>query len=340
MSGKIMINLIARLMVFITLASLPGILLAARPFIVDTDAAIDDAIAILYLSNRSEIDIKAISIVATGEAHCKPALKNISGILALANKKDIPIACGDTHPLAGNHRFPAWLTKSADTLYGMAATLPKQNIHAGASATELLKRTLMDSKEPVNILALGPLTNLANLLSRNPELAANIKMIYIMGGAVDVPGNVGDSDEIKDNKTAEWNFFIDPVAAAAVVKSGVPITLVSLDVTNQVPITDTFFKQLYAEPRLARSSKFIYQLFSKHKKDFLTQGWYLWDPLAAVISTDESFATFKIEKVRIATEPERLAGSIIKDTNGNAIRICSTVKADNATQLVLDTLMR
>lgn len=335
-----MLKLLTRqLLTLITLTLFPCILFAAKPFIIDTDAAIDDAIAILYLSNRPEIDIQAITIAADGEAHCKPALKNISGILALANKKSIPIACGISHPLSGNHRFPAWISKSADTLFGMAAALPTQTVHAQASANELLKKTLMNSATPVNILALGPLTNLASVLTTHPELAAKIQMVYIMGGAVDVPGNVSEFDKNKDNKTAEWNFYIDPVAAAKVVKSGAPITLVSLDVTNQVPITNTFFTQLKTEPHASNTGQFIYHLFTDHQKEFLSQGWYLWDPLAAVISTDESFATFKMEKVRIATTPESLAGSIIKDPNGNAIRVCSTVKADTATQTVLDTLM-
>ena len=100
------------LMLFLSFSSY-----AMKPFIVDTDANIDDAMAILYLLSHHDVDIKAITIETTGLAHCKPALSNMTGLVALSKAKPIPMACGREQPLEGDHQFPVynnpcWLSMS------------------------------------------------------------------------------------------------------------------------------------------------------------------------------------------------------------------------------------
>ena len=86
------------------------------------------------------------------------------------------------------------------------------------------------SAEPVVVFTDGPLTNLAAAADLDAGIAANVATAFVMGGAVDVPGNT------PRNPDAEYNIWVDPVAAAEVVASGIPITLVPLDATNQVPL--------------------------------------------------------------------------------------------------------
>ena len=110
-------------------------------------------------------------------------------------------------------------------------------------------------------------------------------MVYIMGGAFDVPGNIALSKVGIDNTVAEWNIFIDPHAAAVVLKSGIPVTFVPLDATNQAPITEDFYNRLGKE-RSTRAAEFVYRLLTR-QFDFIRAGLYwFWDPLTAVISTD------------------------------------------------------
>ena len=105
--------------------------------------------------------------------------------------------------------------------------------HLLGSLIERLKQ----QNRPVRILALGPLTNLAEALQRSPSVSHAIDEVVIMGGAIRVPGNLGDGGLFKTtNKTAEWNMFVDPLAALIVFRSGIRIRLIALDATNTVPI--------------------------------------------------------------------------------------------------------
>ena len=94
------------------------------------------------------------------------------------------------------------------------------------------------------IMAAGPLTNIA--LALDPTLAGRIKMLYVMSSAVGVEGNVGNSGVGIENEVAEWNIYADPVVAAQVFKSGMPITLVPLDATRDAPVTHEFLGCLNA----------------------------------------------------------------------------------------------
>jgi len=313
---------------------------AARPLIIDTDAAIDDAIAMLYLFNRQDVDVKAITIVATGEAHCRPALRNIAGLIRLGNKSAIPLACGRDTPLEGNHQFPQWITESADSMYHMARFLPKAKSPAAGNAVALLTKTLQQSKQPVDIVALGPLTNIAEMIQKNPAVIQKIRMIYMMGGAVNVSGNVASVEPARKNNAAEWNFYIDPKADDIVFRSGVPITLVPLDATNQVPVDNSFYQQLIKSLPNTASARFIYKLFTLNKKSFLSQHWYFWDPLAAAIATDESIATIETKKLRIITHPDEMSGATVVDNqNGNDVRVCTRAEAKKFTHVALQTIM-
>ena len=296
----------------------------ANPLIIDTDAAIDDTIAVIYLSQQHDTQIKAITIAATGEAHCAPALRHLGGVFKLVNKTLPPIACGSDKPLSYHHQFSGWVRDSADTLLGMETSLPTATVKPESSAVALLEKTLDSAKQPVDILTLGPLTNIATLLSQHSDLKNKIRMIYIMGGAVNVPGSVALVEPTLKNKTAEWNLYIDPKATDIVFQAGVPITLVPLDVTDHFPVDESFYQQLAKTPHNTPAQKFIFELFQRNKQKFLTQGWFFWDPLAAVIATHESIATIKNMKIKILTDSEDVSGTTALDNkNGNMVRVCN-----------------
>src|SRR6188474_693963 len=93
-----------------------------KPIIIDTDMAADDWRAILYLLQRIDVEVRAITVTGTGEAHCKPGVQNALNLLALADNPDIPVACGRETPLQGDHAFPDALRASDDRMAGL--TLP------------------------------------------------------------------------------------------------------------------------------------------------------------------------------------------------------------------------
>jgi pyrimidine-specific ribonucleoside hydrolase len=309
-----------------------------RPVIIDTDMAADDWMAILYLLNRPDVSVAAITVTGTGEAHCEPGIKNAMSLAALAGQPDISVSCGRTTPLQGEHAFPAeWRTR-VDALAGL--TLPPNPAPvAPQSAVDLLTAKINSMPDKVTILALGPLTNLAEALQSTPEIKENIDMLYIMGGAVDVPGNVGVSHAGIDNSVADWNIYVDPRAAAIVLQSGAPITLVPLDASNHVPVTTDFIERL-KDDRNTPEARFVYDVLSQTQySDFVQSGgYYFWDPLAAAILTDNSLAVFETRNLTIIEEESNQSGRTQASQSGAPIRVAVDVEAERFEQLFLDTL--
>ena len=235
-----------------------------RPVLIDTDMAGDDWMAILYLLNRPEVSVTAITVSGTGEAHCFPGINHAMSLAALAGQPEIPVSCGRTTPLQGEHAFPPGWRANVDALAGL--TLQSNPASPAAQpAAELLTTTIQSLPGKVTILTLGPLTNLAEALQSAPEIKDKIEMVYIMGGAVDVPGNVGTSGAGIDNSVAEWNIYIDPRAAAIVLQSGAPVTLVPLDATNHAPITQKFYERL-KEDRKSPEANVCLRCFDKVRR--------------------------------------------------------------------------
>lgn len=310
----------------------------SHPLIIDTDMAADDWMAILYLLNRPDISVEAITVTGAGEAHCEPGIKNAMHLTALAGQPDIPVSCGRETPLQGDHTFPASWRERVDALAGL--TLPDNPASpAPQSAVELLTAILESSSNKMTILTLGPLTNLAEALQAAPELKDKIEMIYIMGGAVDVPGNVGNSRAGIDNQTADWNIYVDPHAAALVFESGAPLTLIPLDATNHVPVTDSFVKRI-KNNRQTPEAMFVFDLLTKTEyHDFIRMGGYFfWDPLAAAILTENSLGTFETKALIVVEEEGNNCGRTQVSGNGASIRVAVNADGERFEQLFLDTL--
>lgn len=308
------------------LASSTSSTVPPRPVVIDTDMAADDWMALLYLLRRPDVAVQAITVTGAGEAHCEPGTRNARGLVALANRGDIPVACGRTTPLQGGHAFPAQWRADVDTLLGLtlptSATRPTQQ-----TAVDLLASVIQASPQPVVLLTLGPLTNIAEAVQRTPALMKNLAMIYIMGGAVAVPGNIAESGARIANHVAEWNLYVDPHAAQVVLASGAPITLVPLDATNHVPVTGSFYGRLKAD-RASPVAGFAFDVLTKRYAFIQSGGYYFWDPLAAAILTDESLATLQTRALSVIEAEGAESGRTLPSAVGAPVRVA--VSADGA----------
>ena len=304
--------------------------------LIDTDMAIDDLMAILYLLQRPDVSIKAITVSGSGETHCEPGIQHALGLVALAGREDIPVSCGRETPLQGDHTFPESWRGAADNLYGL--TLPKTTTASGQNAVELLTSVIQSSPQKVVLLTLGPLTNVAEALETTPSLANNLEMIYIMGGAVEVPGNIASSGVGLDNEVAEWNIYVDPHAANVVLKSGAPITLVPLDATNDAPLTTSFYKKI-KDYHTTPEATFVFDLLTKLYGLIESGGYYFWDPLAAAILTDESLATFQTMRLAVVEEEGPESGRTINSTdNAGTVRVAVSADGQRFEEIFLETL--
>jgi inosine-uridine nucleoside N-ribohydrolase len=289
--------------------------------VIDTDVAEDDWMAILYLLRHPHVSVKAITVTGTGEAHSEPGARHSLGLLALAGQPDIPVAWGTETPLGGGQPFPDSVREAIDNLMGLSLpSNPKAPIEHGA--VELLISIVKDSPHKVTVLTLGPLTNLAEAMQAEPSLADNLEMIYMMGGAVDVRGNVFGEMAGIANTVAEWNIFCDPLAANTVFHSGAPITLVPLDATNDVPVTQAFCRRI-EDDRGTPEADFVHRVLAKTVPRIGTGHYYFWDPLAAAILTDESLASLERRRLTVVVEEGPEAGRTKPADGGANMRVCN-----------------
>ena len=258
----------------------------SRAILVDTDAGTDDLMAIAYLASDSAVHLEAITVV-NGLAHVDAGAHNVARLLELAGRREVPVFAGRREPLRGKAEFPAEWRRTSDDLPGVKLPTASRNVETRPAADYLIEH-LKGRSGRVRILALGPLTNLAEAIQREPAVIDNIEEIVIMGGAIHAPGNLSDGDAFHtDNKTAEWNMFVDPFAARIVFSSGVKIQLVPLDATNTVPIRLPFLRELESHANL-KLGRFVAQVL-KTEQPLIEQGFfYAWDPLAAVALLDPS----------------------------------------------------
>lgn len=287
-----------------------------RPVIIDTDMAPDDWMAILFLLQRPDIDVKAITVTGTGETHCEPGVDNALGLAALSGNPGIPVACGRESPLQGQNEFPEDWRQVADDMAGLSLPVIEPSF-PDQDAVTLIAQVLEQSPQKVTVLALGPLTTLGDGLQKDPGFLTNVEMIYIMGGALNVIGNVGFSGI--PNHVAEWNIYIDPTAAQTVFESGVPLTLVPLDATNKVPM-DVEFYRLLRDNRHTPEADFVYQVLRNRMDDLAGGMIWFWDPLAAGLLADESLGYFREGRVKIYPAPGPSSGLTRLNESGVPMR--------------------
>jgi len=192
--------------------------------IIDTDPGTDDALAI-SAANGAEIDILGLTVVG-GNVPLELGIRNSLSVLDFLGREDIDVYPGASRPLEGEYQY-AYEYHGPD---GLLAEIDSSNRQkSNIQAVDFITESVRNYPNEVTLLALGPLTNIANCLRDDPKVANLIDKIIIMGGAFQCKGNV--------STWAEFNIFDDPVAAGEVFSIDIPMYVVGLDVCNAVSIS-------------------------------------------------------------------------------------------------------
>ena len=205
-----------------------------RPFLIDCDTGTDDAIALLAALHTPQVEVKAITSVNGNVAEKYTSRNNLDLVEYLG--RDIPVAHGAVRPLLGG----VLDTEGAPDTHGKTGLggiqLPTaQGKFDPRVADQLIYETAVECKGELELLVIGPMTNIAIALCNHGDLAPLIKHIWFMGGAVQ-GGNV--------LPTAEFNIWADALAGHIVTQSGIPMTMVGLDVTLKAVMTEEDIAQL------------------------------------------------------------------------------------------------
>ena len=333
----------------------------AAPWIIDTDMGTDDWIALLFFARQQRESITAITVSGNGLSHCQAGRDNAASLLRLSdpNAPMPPIGCGSNQPLDGFASYPQPWRRGSDQMMGQTLPAPaKAVVDADLDSTALLALTLRQAKEPMRILTIGTMSNLASVLTAEPALKSKIFEVVSMAGAVDVPGNVRvhGFTEGNPNGKAEWNLYIDPVAAQIVFSAGLPIRLVPLDATNKVPLTRAFVDRFHRET-VGADANVVSNWFAQLLKPEMGE-YFHWDPMAAVLALrPELCQRLERRNLRVMAsadpdqrsqpfeaaskqpvlnwqgQPRRIldrkaAGALINDSRSHPVQVC--LKADGA----------
>jgi inosine-uridine nucleoside N-ribohydrolase len=269
------------------------------PIVIDCDPGHDDAIAILLAIASPEVELRGITTVA-GNQTLDKTTRNALKVLELADRTDIPVAAGADAPLKRTLRVAAHVHGESG-LDGPDLPEPATKPVEGHAA-DVLDEWL----EPgVVLVPTGPLTNVALLFERHPDVKKRLERIVWMGGAI-AEGNV--------TPAAEFNAFVDPEAAAAVFGSGIPVTMIGLDITHKALFTRAQADRLRGTGRAGRAVAELSDFFQRfHESRYGFEGSPIHDALAVAEVIDPSLVTRLECNVEIETASQFCDGRTVVD---------------------------
>ncbi len=275
---------------------------APRRIIIDTDPGVDDALAIFLALRSPEVKVEAITPVA-GNVPLDFTLPNALRLLEIAGRTDIPVAAGASRPLK-RRLVTAAHVHGNNGLGGVEFPLPKVKPVA-ETAPQLIRRLVRASPGELSIIAIGPLTNLALAFRADPQLPSQIRSIHIMGGSLS-GGNI--------TPAAEFNSYVDPEAAQIVYRSGARITMIGLDVTRKVVLSEAQVGMLEssADPVGHAAGRIMRATLAQIRRSGLEGGQLLvHDPLALGSFIEPSFVRLQDLHIEIETTGELTAGETV-----------------------------
>lgn len=274
---------------------------APRRIIIDTDPGVDDAMAILLALRSPELRVEAITAVS-GNVPLELTLPNALRLAEIAGRTEIPIAGGASVPLI-RRLITAKYVHGENGLGGVDFPEPRLK-PVRDTATQLISRIVRANPGEVTIVAVGPLTNIGTLLRSDPEIARMIPQIVIMGGSLS-GGNI--------TPAAEFNLYVDPEAARIVFDSGIPLTMVGLDVTEKVLLREEHIVILERaqNPVSQAAGKIMRATLNRAHKGIDPTVIAMHDPLTVASLIDPELLKFQDYYVEVETAGEFTAGMTV-----------------------------
>jgi purine nucleosidase len=281
----------------------------AKKIILDTDPGTDDAMALMLALNSPELDLRAVTVVP-GNVTARQGLENALRMVSLANRCDIPVAGGAQHPLFQKLvTAEFWHGKNGLANIELPASKCKVDPRYGP---DLIIELIHANPHEITLVPVGPLTNIALALEKDPSIVPLVKEVILMGGSIK-GGNV--------NAAAEANIYNDPEAAQIVFQAGWPLTMVGLDVGDK-----TLFSRKYLAD-LGRThgpvndfiydvAKFLVELSEK----FGDTGSPMYDPLAVGVAIDSALVTAPAMHVDVETRGDFTRGETVANRRNEVER--------------------
>jgi len=282
---------------------------ASKKIILDTDPGTDDAMALMLALTSPGLDVRAVTVVP-GNVTAKQGLENALRMISLANRCDIPVAAGAQHPL-----FQKLIT--AEFWHGKNGLanieLPPSKCKVDSRyGPDLIIEMVHAAPHEITLVPVGPLTNIALAVEKDPSIVPLVKEVILMGGSI-TGGNV--------NAAAEANIYNDPEAAQIVFQAGWPLTMVGLDVGDKTLLSPRYLAQLGQTH--GPVNDFIYQVahyLIDRSAQFGSDGTPMYDPLAVGVAIDATLVKAPLMHVDVETRGEFTRGETVANRHGTVER--------------------
>ncbi len=295
-------------------------MLERKDLIIDTDPGVDDAIALMLAVRSEHFNIKAITTVA-GNTSIENTTRNARYVMNLLKREDIPIYSGATEPLIGKLHTAEFVHGT----YGLGGLNPQNDTQLTHDAVAQMIRIIKTNPRPITVVTLGPLTNLAKAIQQDPSILDNIEEVVIMGGAIEVAGNM--------TRAAEFNIYVDPEAAAIVLQADVNKTLVPLDACNHVELPLSHFEEIKDANIRENAIKMVEDYINNTLALESESGAKAYDPLTIYYLMNPKVCTIKTYDVLVETKGEHTRGMTVADRRKvpdqeNLVRVVTHIEAD------------
>lgn len=301
--------------------------------LMDQDGGVDDYLATLLLMTMEHIQPLGI-VVTPADCYIQPAVSATRKILDLVGRSDIPVA---QSTVRGINPFPALYRRDSYVVDHLPILNERDEIQTpllAETGQDFMVRSLLAAEQPVTLMATGPLTTVAAALDIAPAIEHQIEKIVWMGGALNAPGNVEQSLEPGQDGSAEWNVYWDAIAADRVWQTQIPIVLCPLDLTNTVPVTSEFIRQLAKQRRYPLSD-----LAGQCYAIVIPQVYYFWDVLATTYLAHPEFYELQEWETTIVTTGKS-QGRTKVNTGGKKIQVMKKVDKEKYYAYILQQWAR
>lgn len=286
--------------------------------IIDTDPGLDDAVAILFALASDRFEVLGLTTVA-GNIGLDRTTKNAGSLLTVMGRPDIPVISGADKALMRDS-IDAIVIHGDDGLRGV--TLPPPSAAAKSNAVAwMAKRLMSEPSGSVDVLALGPLTNIARLVDEHPEAAGRIGHLIIMGGTIDEPGNAGPS--------SEFNFAADPEATAVTLRAGIKTTIVPLDVTRRVRAGLDYVESLRGTTAGNNAADILMAYLVDGK-----QSRPLHDPCVTLLALEPALFGVDLYRLSVNLGDGADAGALTQSEHGSPVSVAMQVDVPGALELL------
>lgn len=304
-----------------------------KRIIIDTDPGVDDALAFLLALASPEIQLEALT-TTQGNVTLEKATRNALAILELAGAGHIPVVSGSILPLVQPLRASAYVHGES----GLGKSrLPEPKVKPVAQhAVDYLIERVIAEPEEISIFPIGPLTNIAMAIRKEPRFAKAVKELVIMGGAILEHGNI--------TPQAEYNIYVDPHAAHIVFHSGIPITLIPLDVTHKCVLVQKHLDRLMkVHSPVSRFIKDAVEVYLQYSFELGFAGSALHDPLTLATVIAPELLTLKEYHVDVDISGGVSMGKTFADILNSSkrtvnMKVAMNVRGDDFVELFLQRM--